>query len=138
MGYHKPLPMQWRRNIVLRFTLCLLLWLNITDASHLQTLVAKPDPQIVGLESSITREKAVQFALAHNPNLGAAQERIAASKGNLQSAKAFPPAEVNIGPSFGGDLGPVPLLTQTLEISGKRAGHPVGSGRALSVLRPAA
>lgn len=71
-------------------------------------------------DTAFTREQAIQYALSHSPLLGAAQERITAAQGNLQSAKALPPAEVSIGPSFGADAGAVPLVSQTLEISGRR------------------
>lgn len=80
----------------------------------------RPAPQSVEDETNFTRLQAIQFALRHSPLLGAAQERIAAAQGNLQSAGAVPPAEVNVGPTFGGNVGLTPILTQTLEISGKR------------------
>ena len=103
--------------------LCLFLWLCLLPASRLpaqQTKSGSLPTDPVGAQTILTRAQAVQFALDHSPLLGAARERIAGALGNLQSAKAFPPAEVNIGPSFGGDLGAVPLVSQTLEISGRR------------------
>lgn len=69
--------------------------------------------------TTFTREQAIQYALSHSPLLGAARQRIAAAQGNLQSARAIPPAEVNLGPTFGADVGQSPIVTQTLEISGR-------------------
>ena len=76
--------------------------------------------QVDAAENAFTRTMAVQYALLHSPLITAAQERIAAARGNLQSAGAMPPAEVNFGPYFGRDAGQVPVITQTIEISGRR------------------
>lgn len=77
-----------------------------------------PDPANPG-EATFTRAQALQYALAHSPLLGAARERATAARGNLQSAGAPPPPEVTLAPSVGGETG-TPVLTQVLEISGRR------------------
>ena len=100
--------------------LCLFLWLCLLPAPRLPAQETKSPAGPDGAQTVLTWAQAVQFALEHSPLLGAARERIAGALGNLQSAKAFPPAEVSIGPSFGGDVGVVPLISQTLETSGRR------------------
>jgi cobalt-zinc-cadmium efflux system outer membrane protein len=70
-------------------------------------------------EATLTRAQAVQYALAHSPLLGAAQERVTAAQGNLRSAGALPPPEVSLGLTVNGETG-TPLLTQVFEISGRR------------------
>ena len=97
----------------------------------------EPRPIVSPLQAAVgdiafTREQAVRYALSHSPLITAAQERIAAARGSLQSAGALPPPEVNIGPSFGGDVGQVPIVTQTIEISGRRGAR---SGVARGELR---
>ena len=101
-------------HIEMKPVLCLLLRLCLLRAVPLLaqetksgSLPAGPD----GAQTILTRAQAVQFALEHSPLLGAARERIAGALGNLQSAKAFPPANASTGPSFGGDVGAGPLTS---------------------------
>ena len=68
---------------------------------------------------AFTRAEAVRFALANSPLNEAARARVAAARGGLQSASARPPLEANLGISAGGE-GRTPVLTQTLETSGRR------------------
>ena len=101
----------------------LYVWLCILPGARVTAQDSRSDnlpAQLGSGVAALSRAQAIQFAMAHSPLLGASRERITAARGNLQSAKALPPAEVNIGPSFGGDLGAVPLVSQTLEISGRR------------------
>ena len=98
---------------------CALLTLSVTSpaqGSHTDSSTVEG----VARQSGFTRAQALLYALAHSPLAAASQERIAAARGNLQSAGALPPPEVNIGPSFGRDVGQTPIITQVLEISGRR------------------
>jgi len=69
--------------------------------------------------AAFTRAQAVAYALANSPLLGAARERVAAARGNLESAGALPPPEVNLGVSVGGEERTA-VLSQTIETSGRR------------------
>ena len=83
---------------------CLFLWLCLLPAARLlaqETKSGSLPPHPDGSAAMLTRAQAIQFALDHSLLLGAIRERIAGALGNLQSAKAFPPAEASIGPSFG-------------------------------------
>ena len=102
----------------------LVLALSVFCATQCSAQEIKPAlsvPFNKGEEAAFTREQALRYALTHSPVLSAAQERINAAQGSLQSARALPPMDVAIGPFFGGDAGVVPFATQRLEINGRRS-----------------
>ncbi|MBC8134690.1 MAG: TolC family protein [Fibrella sp.] len=68
---------------------------------------------------TLTRTEAIRFALAHSPLIQAAEDRVEAAGGNLQSAAARPPLQANLSLSVGGETAS-PVLTQVFETSGRR------------------
>ncbi len=92
------------------------LLVTVLGAAACPAVAQTPTPPA---QAAFTRAEAGRFALANSPLAGAARERVAAAQGGLQSAAARPPLEANLGVAVGGE-GRTPLLTQTLETSGRR------------------